>query len=263
MEKNQATNSNISNIGSISNNGTKAKSSLFKLVFLAMMVAIGVVISPILRVEGMCPMAHFINVTCAVMLGPWYSFLCALAIGIIRMIFMGIPPLAITGAVFGAFLSGLLYRLSKGKLVCAFLGEVIGTGIIGAIISYPVMTYIWGRTGLTWLFYVPSFIAGTLIGGSIAFIFLKQLMKAKLLTKFQDALGSNVYEGSSVVLNDSIAIALFGLIAYLVVVVLVKNFVSDPTGIVNYLKYIVCALFFLIAIVYYVIKNKKRQNINE
>ena len=50
-----------------------------KLVFLAMMTALGVVISPILRVEGMCPMAHFINVTCAVMLGPWYAFVCALA----------------------------------------------------------------------------------------------------------------------------------------------------------------------------------------
>ena len=74
-----------------------------KLVFLAMMVALGVVISPILRVEGMCPMAHFINVTCAVMLGPWYAFVCALAIGIIRMTCMGIPPLALTGAVFGAF----------------------------------------------------------------------------------------------------------------------------------------------------------------
>lgn len=76
---------------------------LTKLIFLAMMVAIGVVISPILRVEGMCPMAHFINVTCAVMLGPWYAFICALAIGIIRMAFMGIPPLALTGAIFGAF----------------------------------------------------------------------------------------------------------------------------------------------------------------
>ena len=28
---------------------------IFRMVFLAMMVAIGVVISPILRVEGMCP----------------------------------------------------------------------------------------------------------------------------------------------------------------------------------------------------------------
>ena len=166
---------------------------IVKMIFMAMMIAIGVVISPILRVEGMCPMAHFINVTCAVMLGPWYAFLCAGCIGILRMIFMGIPPLALTGAIFGAFFSGLFYRLSKGKLVCAFAGEVFGTGIIGAIVSYPVMTFIWGRTGLTWFFYVPSFIAGTLIGGSIAFIFLKQLQKAKVLARFQESLGSLVY----------------------------------------------------------------------
>ena len=83
-------------------------------------------------------MAHLINVTCAVMPGPGLA--CAFTIGIIRMVWMGIPPLALTGAVFGAFLSGMLYRLSRGKLVWAFLGEVIGTGIIGAILSYPVMT---------------------------------------------------------------------------------------------------------------------------
>ena len=41
----------------------KQKSSLYKTVVLAMLVALGVVISPILRVEGMCPMAHFINIT--------------------------------------------------------------------------------------------------------------------------------------------------------------------------------------------------------
>lgn len=70
---------------------------LTKMIFWAMMVAVGVVISPLLRIEGMCPMAHFINVTCAVLLGPWYALLCALAIGLIRMAFMGIPPLALTG----------------------------------------------------------------------------------------------------------------------------------------------------------------------
>ena len=110
-----------------------------------MMVAIGVVISPILRVEGMCPMAHLINIVCAVMMGPWYSLLCAALIGIIRMMFMGIPPLALTGAVFGAFLSGILYRLSGGRMIFAVVGEVIGTGIIGAMVSYPVMTFIVGR----------------------------------------------------------------------------------------------------------------------
>ena len=92
-----------------------SKTHVTKLVFLAMMVALGVVISPILRVEGMCPMAHFINVTCAVMLGPWYAFVCALAIGIIRMACMGIPPLALTGAIFGAFLSGISTAFPKAN----------------------------------------------------------------------------------------------------------------------------------------------------
>lgn len=233
---------------------------LTKLIFLAMMVAIGVVISPILRVEGMCPMAHFINVTCAVMLGPWYAFICALAIGIIRMAFMGIPPLALTGAIFGAFFSGMLYRLSKGKLICAFLGEVIGTGIIGAIVSYPVMILFWGKTGLTWFFYVPSFIAGTLIGGSIAFIFLKQLQKAKLLSKFQTALGSNVYEGSDVVTNDAIGIACLGFIGYLVTVVIVNNFVANPTGFVSIIKYIVFAVFIIAAVVFWFVKKPKKES---
>ena len=130
-------------------------------------------------------MAHFINVVCAVLLGPVDAFLCALLIGIIRMLFMGIPPLALTGAVFGAALSGVFYKLSKGKVLAAVIGEVIGTGIIGAIVSYPVMTYIWGRTGLTWMFYVPSFIGGTLIGGTVAFIFLGALKRIGMLSKMQ------------------------------------------------------------------------------
>ena len=136
---------------------------VLRLVFLSMMIGLGVVISPILRVEGMCPMAHLINITCSVMLGPWYSLLCATLIGIIRMTVMGIPTLALTGAVFGAALSGIFYRVSGGKIIAACLGEVIGTGIIGAMVSYPVMEILMGRTGLSWMFYLPSFIAGNLI----------------------------------------------------------------------------------------------------
>lgn len=165
---------------------------LLRLVFMGMMIALGVVISPILRVEGMCPMAHLINITCAVLLGPLEAFICALLIGIIRMTIMGIPPLALTGAIFGATLSGLLYRVSGGRLIFACLGEVIGTGIIGAIISYPVMALLWGRSGLTWMFYVPSFIAGTLIGGSIAFVLLSVMKKNGSLQNIQQKLGAAV-----------------------------------------------------------------------
>ena len=172
----------------------KRKSYLLKLVMLSMMIALGVVISPILRIEGMCPMAHFINIVCAVLLGPWYALLCATLIGVIRMMLMGIPPLALTGAVFGAMLSGIFYRISKGKLICAVIGEVIGTGIIGAIVSYPVMSFIYGKTGLTWLFYVPLFICGTLIGGTIAYFFLTSLRKTGMLANFQKRLGAEIYD---------------------------------------------------------------------
>lgn len=159
-----------------------------------MFVAIGVVISPILRIEGMCPMQHLVNVVCAVFLGPMYAFLCAVLIGIIRMMFMAIPPLALTGAVFGALLSGLLYRASKGKLLCAVIGEIVGTGIIGSIASYPVMAFLMGRTGLNWLYYTPMFLGATVMGGSLAYVFLKALSMRGLLAKFQFMLGADVYD---------------------------------------------------------------------
>jgi energy coupling factor transporter S component ThiW len=177
------------------------KSRLLKTIMLSMLVAMGVVISPILRIEGMCPMAHFINITCAVLLGPWYALLCATLIGVIRMMFMGIPPLALTGAVFGALLSGLLYQASNGKLIWAVIGEVIGTGIIGAIVSYPVMAFICGKAGLTWLFYVPLFISGTLIGGTIAYFFLTALSKSGMLANLQKNLGAKLYDKSNIEYN--------------------------------------------------------------
>lgn len=169
----------------------KNSKKLLKILLLSMFVALGVVISPILRVEGMCPMAHFINIVCSVFLGPWYSLLCAVMIGVIRMTTMAIPPIALTGAIFGAFLSGVFYRASKGRIIFAVLGEIIGTGIIGAIASYPVMSFIWGKEGLTWLFYVPSFIGGTLIGGSIAYVFLKKLAQTGMLVKLQNMLAGD------------------------------------------------------------------------
>lgn len=165
-----------------------------KMVMLSMLVAIGVVISPILRIEGMCPMAHLINIVCAVLMGPWYSLLCATLIGIIRMSFMGIPPLALTGAVFGAALSGIFYRLSGGRLLAAIVGEIIGTGIIGAVVSYPVMTLLWGKSGIGWAFYIPLFLGGTLIGGTVAFFFLTALSRTGMLATIQKRLGAKVLD---------------------------------------------------------------------
>ena len=165
----------------------KTRVNVLRMVMLAMMVAIGVVISPILRIEGMCPTAHLVNIVCSVLMGPWYSLLCATLIGIIRMLFMGIPPL-------GAFLSGVFYRASGGKIICAVIGEVFGTGIIGSLVSYPVMAFLMGREGLNALFYTPMFLGATLMGGTVAYFFLKALSQAGLLAKFQLSLGEKIYD---------------------------------------------------------------------
>ena len=234
----------------------KKSKDLLRMVMLSMLIALGIVISPILRVEGMCPMAHFINIVCSVLLGPWYSLLCATLIGIIRMLLMGIPPLALTGAIFGAFLSGVFYRASKGKIICAVLGEVIGTGIIGALVSYPVMTYLWGKEGLSWLFYVPSFTCGTLIGGSIAYVFLRKLADNGMLTKIQTMLNSGSYTDKSSVLSNALTIAALGAICFVVIEILADLFeLTAPVW--SYLSYSALGFFALAAVLYFVIKKSK------
>lgn len=233
--------------------------NLLKMITLAMLVALGVVISPILRVEGMCPMAHFINIVCSVFLGPWYSLLCATLIGIIRMLTMGIPPIALTGAIFGAFLSGVFYRLSKGRIIFAVLGEIIGTGIIGAIVSYPVMTFFWGKEGLSWLFYVPSFICGTLIGGSIAYFFLRKFAANGMLARIQMALGSNAYADQTSTLSNALTIAAFGGILF-VVIEIASNIFGLTGAVWDKLSYVSLAVCAVAAILYYTVKKVKNPN---
>lgn len=108
-------------------------------------------------------------------------------IGIIRMSLMGISPLALTGAIFGAFLSGLLYK-KYNSFISACIGEVIGTGIIGSMISFPVMKFIAGDSKVALFTFTPSFIIATIIGSSIAYILLKALEKNGSLGQMKESL---------------------------------------------------------------------------
>lgn len=248
----------------MSSNGKTQKlmshESIMRLTTLAMLIALGVLISPLLRVEGMCPMAHLINIVCSVLLGPWYSLLCATVIGIIRMASMGIPPLALTGAVFGAFLSGVFYRLSKGRLIFAVLGEIIGTGFIGGMVSAPVMTLFWGRGEMSLFFYVPSFICGTLIGGSIAFLLLKALAKNGTLVRMQAALGAKVYDRPVSVGMEAVAIAAVGMLAWLASRVALKSFFKAPEAVVTIAPIVVLCGFLAGAAVYLALNVKGQKS---
>ena len=41
-----------------------------------------------------------------------------------------------------------------GSVYAAAIGEVVGTGILGGLISWPVGSYILGSAGATWFFFI-------------------------------------------------------------------------------------------------------------
>jgi energy-coupling factor transport system ATP-binding protein len=75
-----------------------------------------------------------INVVASVVLGPAHAVLIAFLAALIRnMLGLG-TLLAFPGGMIGALLAGLAYRVFKNTWA-AGLGEVLGTGVIGAVIS--------------------------------------------------------------------------------------------------------------------------------
>lgn len=171
----------------------QAKGRVQRLTLLAMMIALDVVLSPLLRIEGMAPMSSVMNIVAGVLLGPWYATVMAVCCGVIRMALLGIPPLALTGAVFGAFLAGVGYRL-RGRISGSVLGEIIGTGIIGSLLSYPVMVWFTGSSQqLYWLVYTPRFMGATLIGGAVALPLLAKLQHTKVFFQVQNLFGGRVH----------------------------------------------------------------------
>ena len=155
----------------------------------------------------------------------------------------------------------MFYRLSKGKIICAVVGEIIGTGIIGAIVSYPVMTLLWGKEGLSWLFYVPSFICGTLIGGSIAYVFLRKIASNGMLARLQNKLGSQSYTDKSTVLSDALTIAAFGAILFVVIQLApgIFGLTGSVWGVLSYAALGVCGAA---AVIYYIVRKVKTADAN-
>ncbi len=137
------------------------------------------------------PIQHFTNILLAVLLGPGYAVAGAFVVSTLRNLLGTGSVFAYPGSMIGAFLAGYLFMKTK-KLGFAFLGEIVGTGILGAIATYPIGVLLFGRE-LTLFGFMPAFMISSFAGATIAIILLKTLMKNK-------AIGGYFYENS---INDS------------------------------------------------------------
>ncbi|MCI5643221.1 MAG: energy coupling factor transporter S component ThiW [Peptoniphilus sp.] len=160
------------------------KSNVKKLTVAALFVAIGVVFSFVNIPIGLAkcyPIQHMVNVLSVVFLVPVYSVLVAFCISLIRNISGTGSLMAFPGSMVGAFFAGILFYKTR-KLSLAFLGEVIGTGVIGALIAYPVAKFILGKEMAIFGFVIPFSIST--IGGSIIAMIIILSIKNTVLGEY-------------------------------------------------------------------------------
>lgn len=144
-----------------------------------MMVAIGTLTSHMFYIPiGLAkvfPMQHLINVLSAVLLGPYYAVAQAFTVSLLRNMLGTGSPFAFPGSMIGALLAGLLFMKTK-KLSMAFIGEVVGTGVLGAMATYPMATLLLGKKA-TLFGFMPAFMFSSLAGASLGFIILVGMTK--------------------------------------------------------------------------------------
>ena len=154
------------------------RESVVKLVLSGMFVALAVVLSTFsIPVGGSkCfPIQHMVNVLAAVFLGPWCGVAIAFCTSLIRNILGTGTLLAFPGSMIGALCCGLVYK-HTGKLTFTYIAEVIGTGILGGLLAFPVAAFIMGKEVALFVYVVP-FLVST-IGGTVIAAVLITILKA-------------------------------------------------------------------------------------
>lgn len=160
----------------------KSKLNIRKMVLCAVFASMAFVLNTFVYFPSMAPFQHFVDVIASVFLGPWWACLSAFLCGAMRMM-SGRTIQAVTGAVFGPILGGLLWRKTRNiYLVC--VGEIIGTGLLGALASYPLMKWFYGLDVQNPLYYIPFYTPSAVVGGLMGVMVLVILKRAKALERF-------------------------------------------------------------------------------
>ena len=165
---------------------TKPLFATRKLVLTALLACLSFVLCTFVYFPAMAPFQHFVDVIAAVLLGPWYGFAAALLCGILPML-SGRTIQAVTGAIFGPILGGLLYRKTK-NIWLVWVGEVVGTGFCGAMASYPLMRLFYGLDAQSPFYYIPFYTPSAMVGGAMGLAVVLILKRSGVLARMQNRL---------------------------------------------------------------------------
>jgi len=157
-----------------------------KMVLAALFACLAFVLNTCVWFPAMAPFQHFVDVLAAAFLGPWYACASAFLCGVMRMM-SGRTIQAVTGAVFGPILGGLLYRKTK-NFGLLFAGEVVGTGFCGAMASYPLMKWLYGLDAQSPFYYIPFYTPSAVVGAAMGVAVLLVLKRSGTLERMQNEL---------------------------------------------------------------------------
>ena len=135
------------------------------------------------------PIQHLVNVVCAVFLGPVYGVMAAFCTSFIRNLMGTGSLLAFPGSMVGALLCGLIYQ-KTGKLLLTYIGEVVGTGLLGGMLCYPVAVLVMGNSEAALFTYVMPFFMSTACGTVMAAILVAALEKSHAMNYLKGVLES-------------------------------------------------------------------------
>jgi energy coupling factor transporter S component ThiW len=142
------------------------------------LVAIGVALAPFtsfpVGIAKVNPTQHFVNVVGAILLGPWWATAIAAIIGVIRNALRVGTLLAFPGGMIGAALAGLVYRWTR-NLYAAAGGEIVGTGILAALVSGWLVAPVFMGRSMPLTVLIASFLGSTILGTVLGVQALKLL----------------------------------------------------------------------------------------
>ena len=148
-----------------------------KLTTMALFVAIGTIGSQFIwfpaGIAKAYPVQHAVNVLAAILLGTGPAVTIAFMIGLLRNM-LGIGSLlAFPGGMIGALLAGVLYKKFSRNYI-AGIGEVVGTGLIGALFAVPFAKMLMGTT-FGAFFFIPPFLISSLTGSILALFIVSRV----------------------------------------------------------------------------------------